>query len=144
MAFGSSWSVSKSYREQVIAAAIIPTGTLQEAVFDVRPPELHESMLYLFKASHMASGRGCVLTAVYRQFRSVPAGQQFHHFAEANIPLSPAPHQQLFEAQSGDCAAEGERDGSRGRNGDSHQHTRHDGCSGAERRGLDVGRGDAR
>ena len=50
MAFGSSWGSSMTYREQVLSASDIPTGALGEAVFTVRPPELHESMLYLFEA----------------------------------------------------------------------------------------------
>jgi hypothetical protein len=67
MAFGSSWGVSKSYRQQVLDATDIPTGTLGEAIIAVRPPKLHESMLYLFQARRRSghTEMGETLTSVH-------------------------------------------------------------------------------
>lgn len=51
MAFGSSWGTSKSYEAQIKAMEKVPVGSLGQAVFTLKAPELHDSMLYLFEVS---------------------------------------------------------------------------------------------
>ena len=52
MAFGESWGIMRSFREQILAMGDnIPTGPHGEAVFDTHRPPIAESTWYVFEVS---------------------------------------------------------------------------------------------